>query len=609
MTSEEKKKTKAILFGGTDGHGITMTAISYKNLVSEGYDIALKLDDICKHIKKLPRGDKNVSKERIDRECPNGCGTGSAEFFWGYTFLRTSFDDPDLALVVIVDIPLPIQVNLNYSAANEAITKIGELSSKGIRVVLVDHHKRAITHYGKAISAGAELIFSIGGEQFCHYGKPDEYSHFWGSRGAICDRDSSQLPLEKEEFCPFESREHDAEWLDKEKKNVPSLLKKIIDDDRFIPRIPQPSLDLNHYQEGSVTAVERLKSEPDTDLGGFKQLDYICSKTGTTYGIGINDKCTTIHVINYWKTNAIPVALLLSQYRQAFGHDMGIVIAFNDTTCEQIQDRFKEIIAILNSQKIIKPNTPNPEADAIGYISQIFKDIPIAYNLTKHGWNHVETVLANTRLLGYLTNLEERDQAILNWSALFHDLGNAAMSYKERYDLEVTDPQEARAKHEEYTVKILQGMEAEGMFKGVITPEDLKDISDLCLRHRKRKPLPENQRLMKLCVLLRIADALDKTKSRARENDAGELYSKIRKKMLCDENIVSIMHWEGQRAIESIRLNITKNRIVFEFFVSDKEKAQFIICDFKEELEPFKKNPVAGLENLEVIITTVPHFS
>ncbi len=609
MITEEKQKKKAILFGGTDGHGITMTAISFKNLEREGYDINLDHDVYCKYVDSLPRGDRNVSKNQI----PEDCGTGSPEFFWGHTFLHTSFNDSQLSLIVIVDIPLPIQVNLNFSAADTAIQKIRELCDTGIRIILVDHHKRAITHYNKAIDAGAELIFSIGSEQYCHYGNPDDFSLFWGSRGAICDRDPSQLPLEKDEFCPFEKRERDAEWLDLEKKHSRSLLKKIIADDRNIPRIPNSTLVLESSRNNSVTSIDRLKSWNESQMGGLKQLDLACSLSEipkTPYGIGINSEGTVIQVINYWKINSLPVALMLPQYRQAFGHDTALNIQVNGRDYEDVKKQMADIVTVLNSQKITKPTISNSqkitkptisnlESDAIGYIAQIFKDIPIAYNLTKHGWNHVETVLANARLLGYLSSLNEYEQTLLNWSALFHDLGNAAMSYKEKYCPDVQSQKEARDKHEQYTVQILKGMQTDGMFKDIFTDCDLNVICEICLRHRKKSTLPENPELKKLCVLLRISDALDKTKSRARENDAGELYSKIRKKLLCDENIVSIMHWEGQRAIESIRLNITKKRIIFEFLVSDKESAQFIICDFKEELAPLKENISA--ENVKII--------
>jgi hypothetical protein len=226
-----------------------------------------------------------------------------------------------------------------------------------------------------------------------------------------------------------------------------------------------------------------------------------------------------------------------------------------------------------------------------------------------HGWNHVETVLANARLLGYLSNLDDHDQSLLNWSALFHDLGNAAMAYKECYGLNVRNQKEARDKHEQYTVQILRGMQNEKLFRGIIGENDLDIICEMCLNHRKKATLPEDQKMLLLCVLLRLADALDKTKSRARENDAGEPYSIVRKKMLCDENIVSLMHWDGQRAIESIRLNIVKNRIIFEFLVSDKERAQFIICDFKEELEPLKKVQIPGLDEIKVRVVPAPHFN
>ena len=85
-------------------------------------------------------------------------------------------------------------------------------------------------------------------------------------------------------------------------------------------------------------------------------------------------------------------------------------------------------------------------------------------------------------------------------------------------------------------------------------------------------------------------------------NDNGERWSELKKKFegkINDQQSTqeqkneaqdSIDNWEGQRAIESIRLRIVKknsqNHIVFEFLVTDTDKADFMIRDFCVEMAP-----------------------
>jgi len=272
--NQDKRGKKAVLFGGTDGHGATMTVISEKNLTREGYDVTRVCDF---------KGDLRRGTDLGKTDLPVDCGTGFPEYFWGFTFLNYNFSGLQMGdIVVVVDIPLPIQINLGFSAADEAIEKIGELHRNGIRIVLVDHHKRAITHYGKAIEKGAEVIFSLGAEQYCHYGAPDAYSRFWGTLGAICDRDPSMLPVEADEKKPFEEMERYAAWIDLKKQNLPFLLETIENDEResladqkMTLRLPTSRLEEN------VTIVDRV-----TKSGGFKELDAACARDDTLYGVG-----------------------------------------------------------------------------------------------------------------------------------------------------------------------------------------------------------------------------------------------------------------------------------------------------------------------------------
>ena len=587
---------RAILFGGTDGHGAIMTVISERNLKKDGYEV----ETVCEFVRC--RRDTNLGKEDL----PDNCGTGFPEYFWGFTFLNYDFSQLSAGdIIAVVDIPLPIQVNLNFSAADEAIERIGELCEKGIRVILIDHHKRAITHYGKAIEKGAEVIFSLGAEQYCHYGAPDEYSRFWGALGAICDRDPSMLPVEDDEKAPFEYMEQCATWIDLNKRDLPFLLDTIRQDKRG--RLPGQQATIqppDSTVKENVTVISRLIKEQ-----GFKGLDAACARDNTLYGVGITHDCSAILVINYWKklrpdgTNrvpALPVALRLSQYRNPFGHDTALTITLDSPGCEEAEKQAEEIVEILNSTGVEKISLTNKE-DAIDYIASVFSKVPTPYFLTLHGWSHIETVLDSARILGLISGLTPDEQKLLDWAALCHDLGNGAVKYKKEYGLIVSDSDdgaEARDKHELYTVQILTEWNKERIFQDILDEEELRVISDMCYRHRKRSALPKDPGVSKLCSLLRIADALDKTRNRARYNDDGDPYSKVKENLPQE----SIQHWEAQLAIDAIRLHIKADNITFEFLVTDENKSEFIIEDFEKELNPLRSIMPVG----DVLVTPVP---
>ena len=175
------------------------------------------------------------------------------------------------------------------------------------------------------------------------------------------------------------------------------------------------------------------------------------------------------------------------------------------------------------------------------------------------------------------------------------------MKYKKKYGLIVSDSDdgaEARDKHELYTVQILTEWNKEEIFQNILDEEELRVISDMCYRHRKRSALPKDPGVSKLCSLLRIADALDKTRNRARYNDDGDPYSKVKENLPQE----SIQHWEAQLAIDAIRLHIKADNITFEFLITDKDKSEFIIDDFEKELNPLRGIMPVG----DVLVTPVP---
>ena len=95
---ELASRKKAILFGGTDGHGATMTAISERNLEKSEYEVTR----VCE-LKQLKMGN-NLGKNDL----PEDCGTRFPEYFWGFTFLNYDFSGLRAGdIVVVVDIPSP----------------------------------------------------------------------------------------------------------------------------------------------------------------------------------------------------------------------------------------------------------------------------------------------------------------------------------------------------------------------------------------------------------------------------------------------------------------------------------------------------------------------
>jgi hypothetical protein len=85
-------------------------------------------------------------------------------------------------------------------------------------------------------------------------------------------------------------------------------------------------------------------------------------------------------------------------------------------------------------------------------------------------------------------------------------------------------------------------------------------------------------------------------------NDEGIPYSEVRERWEREGKTEPTRHWEGQRAIDSIRVHLDQEHITFEFLVTDEAKADFIIKDFEAELTPLEKL----IPPTEIKITHVP---
>ncbi|MDX8551882.1 HD domain-containing protein [Methanospirillum sp. J.3.6.1-F.2.7.3] len=539
---------KALLFGGTDGHGMTMTAISRRALEQEGYDVTT----ICNHQKPPITLPENAP--------PSDYGTGTVALFWGSTFLFWDFSKlSQNDLVVVVDIPLP-EPDKRYPGctAEKGIEKIKELCKNNIRVLIIDHHKIATTYYGKAIEVGAEIVISAHALT-THYGFPDPFSIKWGTIGAICDRDSAILPVTTEE-------EELARALDQAKFAGTNTLEAIYSDNmRYLTQ----DIFKNPLKPDEKHVIKRdnvIYYANPTPFGvGMKLLDMLCQREDKEYGISYTPEPSVILTITNWKKKHLLPAALKLGLEKFLGHAEAPNFTYPIGEIESLISRLNAVYIQGNEQKIESSNVYT-------YFHEFMKKIKIPYFLTIHGWSHVEHVISHARTLGSLCSLAESEQKILDWACLLHDVGNGA---------EGIDGDKARACHHLYSFQMIREWDDKGFFTDIMTPNEVRKVADLCFRHRKFLPLPEEESMKRLCVLLRVADSMDIDERRAMGNDEGESYQSLKSKL--PES--SIEHWESHQGIKGIRLYIKKNLIEFQIFIKDKEKAAFQINNFMDEIK------------------------
>lgn len=526
---------RAIVFAGTDGHGACMGVISRRNLRAEGYETTLE----CRYPE-----------------------TGRPSQFWGQTFVQADLHDYEV--VVVVDIPLPEPDGIFPNAVPDALTKIRELTAAGTRVVIVDHHKVTESHYGRAREAGAEVVLTSTASS-CFYGAPTNFSERWGRLGAICDLDDAVLPVTEEE-------ESLALGIDTAVRQDLAAALEAIEADNvayFADKGEMPEIPGKVQVVGNVAYADEL-----TARWAFKQCGFLAGERGTDFAVGLNfTRGAAVHAVTHWKSNALPVALVLGLTR-FIGHGKAIVLPVSqeDTliTRAQAQAKAWELIACINTGDPLADPGGEPNS-LFGYVSALMRRVHIPEFLTLHGWGHVEHVVANARSLGSLFDLTEREQRLLDWAALFHDVGNGASTV---YGV---SEKEARERHHEFSAQMIREWCTDGLFRGILPDEGIEVVADLCLRHRKKMPLPEDPRMRLLCLLLRVADAMDIDSRRAQRNDEGRFYEDLD---LPDE---SRPHWEGHRAIAALRL-VANSGLVFQFVVTDLEKAAFQIDQFTQEL-------------------------
>ena len=534
-----------------------MTAITERNLSREGYQV----ETILKHY----RGTSDKNENYCEDE---GWVTDPAICFWRYTFNNydfSSYSEGDC--ITVVDIPIP-EPDSRYSKYNseDTINLIRTLCERGIRVILVDHHKMAFTYYGAAIRAGAEVLLSPSA-QTSHYGLPDSYSLRWGKVGAISDCDTSVLPVSEEE-------EQIAGYLDGAVREDALAAFYAIKSDNIslLKRIPFPSPDKYEAKTNLVFIPELAKE------WGYKQLSELCKKNKKPYGVGIQDKKVII-AITYWKLDSLPVAFRLGLTRFR-GHGEAVNIDYSE-------EKLKTVLSILDAEPIeYLPNsilnTLQPE-DFYQFVSSFMHHVKIPYFLTMHGWKHIEHVISLGRAFGSIFELSADEQQILDWACLLHDVGNGATTV-----FGISD-EKARECHHVYSYQMIRAWADSGLFRGIIEEEVVKKVADLCFRHRRLMPLPGDERLALICLILRLSDSLDADERRAKTNDNNELYEDI-KKRITEAKPESIPHWEGNRAIKTIRLHIYKGEIAIECLVTDEDKARFLVCELIDEVNKLHSN-------------------
>ncbi|MFQ6055922.1 MAG: HD domain-containing protein [Methanosarcinales archaeon] len=478
----------ALVISGTDGHGAIMGVISKK-----------KCDyKVC----------------------------GKPKEFWGNNINNIDFEK--YSLVMFVDLPLTMEED----AAENGISKIGDLVDAGKTVYIIDHHKMSKTHYHKVIEKYAEVIIASS-PMVCYYGSHSKIVDKWARIGAICDRDPiGLLPLAEEKLSDFDQKMQELEeiaigvdYAVRIPNNMETVLKAIENNDfNYFKQFTEKASTSLEGVDGAPEVIGKVAIVPETEYNlAFKQLSKISEDKGTDYALGYcfserKDEGPKITAITYWKSDALPVALKLG-LSKFIGHAEApritpkVTEGDKEYIKEKAYEEMKEIAEKLNSNKIY-PKEVQTKGDIFYYVSQFFQKVNIPYFLTSHGWNHVQNVIGNARSLGSLFGLSEDNQKLLDFAALLHDIGNGANTVYEGISNE-----EAREKED---------WNKQGLFKGILIPVEVEKVKTLVYSHRKKANLPEDEVLRTLTILLRVADSVDIDASRAM-NDKGE-YLKWKKR-------------------------------------------------------------------------------
>lgn len=573
---KQLKKT-AILFGQANGFSAVMTALSSINLHNEGYDVP---NPECRYV-KIPEGKINASED---------WGTANASLFWGATFPNYDFSKLKTGdLVVIVNIPIGEDrerfPDISFSSG---IKKIAHLTrDQKIEVLIIDRHKNAVTAYGAAHKAANIIISSSASTT--HYGIPNQQSLFWGRIGAISARDSGELPVTSME-------EEMANALDVSvRKNPKETIAAIIRNDvrwflQFNTGIPEA--------ESAEPAKQTVKILKLTDQFGFKQLGAACEKFQKKYGVGVTGQPPKqrILVVTGWKTDALPAAFRLGDVDPKQD-----VKAFYDPH-PYSKNRLDSIIAALDVPIQELSSLKGPAS--LQRSNTFYEDVAIFMRhvgkygippyLTTHGWPHVENVLCHVRTLSSLFSLSGEDLYLLEWGALLHDIGRGAHMI---YDGVESD--EAQDHHEKYSARMIQEWFDAGTFGGLLTKDQKDNLIELCLAHRRISNLPDNPGQQRISIILRIADAMDVDKRRAQKNDRGQTHEELQRDPQMRKS--SIPFWLGHRAIQSLRIHATPQKIHYELIITDPDAAIGTIKRFREE---FDKMPGFSQSDIQEIVVS-----
>jgi hypothetical protein len=337
--------------------------------------------------------------------------------------------------------------------------------------------------------------------------------------------------------------------------------------------------------EVSVSGDVLLATET-TPPWGFKQLSRAAAAASTPYAVGVDcfQGMWRVIAITVWTAaGALPVALKLGLTR-FIGHAQAILVpvcpAEDPQGREKAWARAKAFVAVLNSDTASAgEDRGNGLGEFFAQVSRFLREARIPRFLTQHGWPHVERVVAHARTLGSLLGLSAAEQKLLDWAALFHDLGNGAAGHWPERGL---SDAEARRDHHLYSKEMVQDWAKEGRFDGLLEPEEVLAVAEMVSRHRKATDLPSEPRLRMLTVILRVADAMDIDQRRAQRNDDGEFFEDISSEM----DPGSIPHWKGHRAIQALRV-VANGGLTFEVIVSNRKEAAFQVAEISKELAVF----------------------
>lgn len=490
----------------------------------------------------------------------------SSRHFWGDQFPQLACRRGDR--IIVCDIPLPN----DHSVILLAQQKMGQLTHAGIEVTILDHLKGNEIPWGPLIDQGARVCIAET-PALCFAGKVSPDALLLGRYAAIADRNplfNDATAGDLETVAGMECAIRDNAALVAEMLDGGDTLEM---QEWFRARAGIPIVE--PYRIRKIDKVVYAEVDP---VWGFKQLNALVEEVDAVYGVGYSPDLSSVIAVRNWRhEEAVPVGYKLG-LRSYIGSGCSLRVPVPASRSADAV-AWETVSRLLANQT---PVGPSANGEVLDFVAALMGKSSVPWYMTDHSWGHIQAVIDHSFMLVSVLRrrnmsspwrtIDQADAQVLFAASVLHDIGHAK---------EEATPEEVRLHHHRYGSEMILSMGESGLFKGLLSSRQIAAVADLTLRHRRCEDLPKDPHARYLCLLLRLADALDLTRRRGTKNSFGTTYASLSSKL----PPIEVPHWEGHRAILGFRFWVDRDGIEIELVVDDLDAAQFHIDRLKDDLE------------------------